>query len=131
SRGRASSRRRSISGITCAASVRRCEPAAQGDAVACCAAVAASPRIAVYLEQGPKRTFACALDWPGWCRVARGDDAALEMLAGYAPRYGKVAARAGSTLQVPRVADLEVVERVPGTLTTDFGAPDRPASLDS
>jgi hypothetical protein len=85
----------------------------------------------VYLEQGPKRSFACAVDWPGWCRVARGDDAALQMLADYAPRYAKVAARAGSTLQAPRVADLEVVERVPGTLTTDFGAPDRPASLDS
>jgi hypothetical protein len=51
----------------------------------------------VYLEQGPKRSFACAVDWPGWCRVARGDDAALQMLADYAPRYAKVVARAGST----------------------------------
>ncbi len=24
--------------------------------------------IAVYFEQGRNRVFACALDWPGWCR---------------------------------------------------------------
>ena len=26
----------------------------------------------VYLEIAPKRTFACAVDWPGWCRSGRG-----------------------------------------------------------
>src|SRR3954466_750192 len=26
----------------------------------------------VYLESGKKWTFACALDWPGWCRRAKG-----------------------------------------------------------
>lgn len=84
----------------------------------------ASRPIAVYLEQGPHRTFACALDWPGWCRVAKGDDAALQVLADCAPRYARVAARAG--LKLPArisVRDLDVVEIVRGDATTDFGAP--------
>jgi hypothetical protein len=92
--------------------------------------VAAARRTAVYLENGPKRTFACAVDWPGWCRVARRDDAALEMLADYASRYATVAERAGLKLPVRSAADFEVVERVTGTMTTDFGAPDVPISLD-
>ena len=25
----------------------------------------------VYLELGTKRVFACALEWPGWCRGGR------------------------------------------------------------
>jgi hypothetical protein len=93
--------------------------------------VAAARRTPVYLETGPKRTFACAVDWPGWCRVARGDEGALEMLAGYAPRYARVASRAGLQLPVRSAADFEVVDRVGGTMTTDFGAPDVPITLDS
>jgi hypothetical protein len=85
----------------------------------------------VYLEIGARRTFACAADWPGWCRVARGEEAALEMLVAYAPRYARVARRAGLVLPEPAVADLEVVERLPGTMTTDFGAPDVPATGDT
>jgi hypothetical protein len=91
-------------------------------------AVPSSRRVAVYLEQGPKRTFACAVDWPGWCRVTRGDDEALEMLAAYARRYAKVAKRAGLALPKP---DFEVVAHVEGTMTTDFGAPDVPIPADS
>jgi len=93
-------------------------------------AVAGTRRTPVYLERGPRRTFACAVEWPGWCRVARGDDAALQMLADYAPRYARAAARAGLTVPSPRVADLDVVETITGTQTTDFGAPDAVASCD-
>jgi hypothetical protein len=71
------------------------------------------------------------VDWPGWCRVARGEDAALEMLAAYAPRYTRVASRAGLELPVRSAADFEVADRVPGTMTTDFGAPDVAIALDS
>jgi len=84
--------------------------------------------IAVYLERGPRRTFACAVDWPGWCRVARGDDEALQLLADYAPRYARVAARAG--LKLGSAAKFDVVETLAGTLTTDFGAPDALSSAD-
>ena len=90
-----------------------------------------SRRTAVYLERGPKRAFACALEWPGWCRVARGDDAALQMLADYAPRYARVATRAGLKLPAVGVADLDVVETVEGNATTDFGAPGVAASAEA
>lgn len=71
----------------------------------------------VYLEQGRRWTFACALDWPGWARRGKGDDAALEELLAYTDRYAAV---------VPsfRPGELQVVGTVPGTPTTDFGAPD-------
>jgi len=84
----------------------------------------------VYLERGSRRTFACAVEWPGWCRVARGDDEALQALADYTPRYARVAERAGLTLPPLSVADLDVLETVAGTATTDFGAPDVAASVD-
>ena len=99
--------------------------------MACCGAVAASRRLSVYLEHGPKRTFACALEWPGWCRVARGDDEALGLLVDYAPRYAKVAARAGLELPGVRLDGVDVVEHVQGTMTTDFGAPDVALPSDS
>lgn len=74
----------------------------------------------VYLEIGPKRVFACALDWPGWCRIGRSDEQALETLLGYAPRYRAIAERAGLAFDP---TEPEVVERVAGSTTTDFGAP--------
>lgn len=83
----------------------------------------------IYLEQGSKRTFACALDWPGWCRVARGDDRAIETLAAYADRYAAVADEAGVAFPFAGMdpsavaADLTVVEQVAGSGSTDFGAP--------
>jgi hypothetical protein len=84
----------------------------------------------VYLESGTKRVFACAVDWPGWTRSARNEASALEALVAYAPRYAPVAALAQLEFDSPRVADLRVVERVPGDATTDFGAPGAIASVD-
>jgi hypothetical protein len=77
----------------------------------------------VYLEVGEKRVFACAVDWPGWSRSGKGEDAALEALAAYAPRFGVVAAEAGVSFPRRMAEEFEVVERLPGTATTDFGAP--------
>ena len=37
-----------------------------------------STPIEVYLEIGKKRTFAGALDWPGWCRGGRDEPSALQ-----------------------------------------------------
>ena len=74
----------------------------------------------VYLVIGPKRVFACALDWPGWCRIGRSDERALETLVHYIPRYRVIAERAGLEFE-PGAS--EVVERVAGSATTDFGAP--------
>ncbi|WP_327085261.1 hypothetical protein OIE66_23185 [Nonomuraea sp. NBC_01738] len=81
----------------------------------------------IYLETGAKKTFACSLEWPGWCRSGRTEEAAIEALMSYAPRYRVVAERAGVAFEP---GDPVVVERVKGGATTDFGAPEKPAAAD-
>src|SRR5215472_2924706 len=85
----------------------------------------------VYLEAGKRRVFACVPQWPGWCRQGRGEEAALAALAAAAPRYAEVCAGAGFAFDpVEVVAGFEIVERVTGTATTDFGALDVAPALD-
>lgn len=80
--------------------------------------------IDVYLEIGPRKTFACATDWPGWCRSGKGEDEALEALAGYADRYAAAMRLSRIPFRKPRgVDDLVVKSRLTGNATTDFGAP--------
>ncbi|HVS47497.1 MAG TPA: hypothetical protein VHJ99_01175 [Candidatus Dormibacteraeota bacterium] len=91
---------------------------------------AASSKGRVYLEVGGKRTFASAADWPGWSRPGKTEEAALEALAAYAPRYAAVAKLA--KVAFPAVAtSFDVVERLKGNATTDFGAPGIPAKEES
>jgi hypothetical protein len=79
----------------------------------------------VYLEVGRKKIFAGALDWPGWCRSGRDEEAALAALVTYAPRYAKIFARTAIDFVPPDdPAAFVVVDRLAGTSTTDFGAPD-------
>jgi len=85
----------------------------------------------VYLECGSKKVFACTLDWPGWCRSGKTEEAALEALDAYAPRYAAVAHEAGVRFPADAGADFDVVERIPGNATTDFGVPGLPATSDS
>jgi hypothetical protein len=75
----------------------------------------------VYLELGKKRVFASAADWPGWCRQGNGEQAAIEALAAARPRYAEVARAAAIPFAPTDVFD--IVERLPGDATTDFGAP--------
>jgi len=78
----------------------------------------------VYLEIGAKRVFACAADWPGWCRSGKDERQALEALVAAAPRYAPVATAAGFAFPATISVDaLAVVERLQGSTTTDFGAP--------
>ncbi len=86
-------------------------------------------RIATYLELGSKRVFACALDWPGWARSGKTDHGALDQLADYAARYRPVAERAG--LRFPARYDFDVLERLPGSGSTDFGVPEAVAKADA
>lgn len=81
--------------------------------------------IAVYLEIGPKRTFACAADWPGWSRSGKTPDLALEALLSAGPRYARVVRQAGLRAfgSPQEVADFEVSERLKGGSGTDFGVP--------
>ncbi len=76
---------------------------------------------AVYLELGKRRVFACAADWPGWARSGKDEKTAVEALAAAAPRYAPVA-KAARIAFAPG-AGFDVVERLPGDMTTDFGAP--------
>jgi hypothetical protein len=85
----------------------------------------------VYLEIADKRTFACSVDWPGWCRSGKTEDAALEALAAYAPRYKVVADRAGKRFAASAGDHLDVVEQVAGNATTTFGAPGVVPDLDA
>ena len=84
----------------------------------------------VYLEIGTTKTFACSLDWAGWCRAGKNEDAALEALAAYADRYRPVAEAAGVRFPKSAGDDFDVVERIPGDGTTTFGAPGQPAAAD-
>ena len=85
----------------------------------------------VYIETGSKRTFAAALDWPGWCRSGKDEAAALASLATYAARYAPVAKQAHIAFEPRTAAAFRVVEHVAGTATTDFGAPDGVAKRDT
>jgi hypothetical protein len=86
---------------------------------------------AVYLEVGEKKAFACSIDWPGWCRPGRDADSALAALADYAPRYALVAENASRQFPAGTGDRLAVVERVKGSVTTDFGAPGAVPQVDS
>ena len=96
--------------------------------------------IPIYLEVGSKRVFACAIDWPGWTRSGKTEEDAIEALTAYAPRYQPIAASAGGTAGVglaavlgltagaglawPWKIEFNVVEKLRGSTTTDFGAPE-------
>jgi hypothetical protein len=89
----------------------------------------ATPSLRVYLDEGRKKTFAVAFDWPGWARSAKTPEAALEALEAYLPRFAPVVRQAG--LEVPSAdGGFDVIERVPGTATTDFGALGNPPQAD-
>ncbi len=75
----------------------------------------------VILEIGKKRrVVAGAMDWPGLDRWGTSEDDALAKLSSYLPRYIGVAERAGLATAFERARDVEVVERVPGSSSTDF-----------
>ena len=75
----------------------------------------------VILEIGKKRrVVAGAMDWPGLDRWGTSEDDALAKLTSYLPRYADVAERAGLASAYDNQREVEVVERVPGSSSTDF-----------
>ena len=75
----------------------------------------------VILEIGKKRRIvAGAMDWPGLDRWGTSEDEALAKLESYLPRYAGVAERAGLSSAFKRHGPMNVVERVPGSSSTDF-----------
>jgi hypothetical protein len=88
--------------------------------------------IDVYLERASKRTFAGAVEWPGWLRSGKDEASALEALFAAGARFAKVLARSRLGFEAPASPSaFEVVERLRGNATTDFGAPDVPPSIDA
>ena len=86
----------------------------------------------VVLEVAPKRSFASAIDWPGWSRGAKTADEALETLLSYAPRYAHVAKRAKVAFSAPAtIRGVEIVERQTGGGGTEFGVPSSTARAES
>jgi hypothetical protein len=78
--------------------------------------------IRVTLETGPKgkKVVAVAPDWPGLERGATTGEAAIERLRSYVPRYAAVAKLAGMEAAFATNPNVDVVERYPGTGSTDF-----------
>jgi hypothetical protein len=76
--------------------------------------------VRVMVEQGRKRAVASAFDWPGWGRSAKVEDAAMDVLEAYRPRYAAVATRAGLGDDFAAAGELEIVERLPGTGMSEF-----------
>jgi hypothetical protein len=81
-------------------------------------------RIAVAIEATPKKSFATAVDWPGWSRSGKTEALALEALVSYARRYVPVARLAGEGLPTTGL-EFEIVERTEGNGGTEFGVPSR------
>jgi hypothetical protein len=76
--------------------------------------------IAVYLEAAPKRTFAGAIDWPGWARSGKTADEALANLAAYLDRYAAVL-QAAQIRPPGAAAGFEIREQLDGGSGTEYG----------
>jgi hypothetical protein len=80
-----------------------------------------SQPLRVILEIGKKRkVVAGAMDWPGLDRWGVSEEDALGKLTSYLPRYAGVAERAGLGPEFAGAHHIDVVERVPGSSSTDF-----------
>lgn len=88
-------------------------------------------RIAIYMEVGSRRTFAAALEWPGWARSGPDEATALASLLACAPRYSRAVSVARLGFRAPGREEAFVIQqRLRGDATTDFGAPGAVPSLD-
>ena len=89
-------------------------------------------KIDVYLENGRKKTFASAVNWPGWSRSGLDEPSALQALSEYGARYADVLHSTELGFYAPEnPSAFAVVEQLEGNATTDFGAPGMIPSRDS
>jgi hypothetical protein len=77
-------------------------------------------RLVLEVGRKGKRVVAVAPDWPGLERGAKTGEAATERLLAYLPRYAPVAKLAGLDAEFGAISTADVVERYPGTGSTDF-----------
>jgi hypothetical protein len=83
-------------------------------------AVANHFRVTVEIGPKGKKVVAVAPDWPGLERGATTAEAAIERLLSYVPRYATVTKLAGMEVEFTTTTAVDVVERYPGTGSTDF-----------
>ena len=83
---------------------------------------AVANHLRVALEIGPKgkRIVAVAPDWPGLERGAKTEQAAIERVLAYLPRYAPVAKLAGIQAAFATITAADVAERYTGVGGTDF-----------
>ncbi len=74
----------------------------------------------IYIELGGKKAIAWSLEWPGWCRIRKSEEEAVQALIDTEARYRLIAQRAGLEFAP---GDLVVVERLPGDANTAWGVP--------
>ena len=78
-------------------------------------------RLRLIIETGrSRRVVAGAMDWPGLDRWGTSEADAVEKLLSYVPRYARVAQRAGLGREFELARDVDIVERVAGSSSTDF-----------
>ncbi len=77
-------------------------------------------RVAVEIGPKGKKVAAVAPDWCGLERGAKTEDAAIERLQAYLPRYAPVAKLAGLEGEFAAITTVDVVERYTGPGSTDF-----------
>jgi hypothetical protein len=82
--------------------------------------VAKSARVTLEIGPKGKKVVAVALDWPGLERGAKTGEEAIERLRSYVPRYSQVAKLAEMDGKFAAIKNFDVVERYPGTGSTDF-----------
>lgn len=77
-------------------------------------------RVTLEIGLKGKKVAAVAPDWPGLERGAKTEDAAIERLQAYLPRYAPIAKLAEMDEAFSAITTLEVIETYPGTGSTDF-----------
>lgn len=87
-------------------------------------------KVAVSIEAAEKKSFATAVDWPGWSRSGKAEELAMEALLAYAARYAPIAALAGETFDAAGTIDVDLVEHISGGGATDFGVPEKVTDQD-
>jgi hypothetical protein len=86
----------------------------------------------IFLEVGQKRIFAVSAKWPGWTRSGRDEASAIQSLWDSATRYAKAMFLSGLGFHSPEsTSDFNILGRLEGNVTTDFGAPDAQFPNDS
>ena len=81
-----------------------------------------SDTLRIQIEIGPKgkKQVAVAPDWPGLSRGGKTEEAAIETLLAYLPRYAPIAEAAGFGDTFGQITDVGEIVRYPGVGSTDF-----------